>query len=222
MKRIVFIVFAMIMLMSNVVFAQEELKDKKKSTQIDGITFITQGGTYYIDYRCLPSMFITVIENKKGFLKDRKTIYIGVDKGVYAIPTEVNVKKGDIEVTEDFYKENNIIKLILERKNDSKLAEFEVKFISDGFTRYKENEELPVYSAWVITGNKYKDNLFYSKEEEGKIILDNEFIKVANKLNEDSYDTENTVILKDEENFNIDKNKYIIIPLEILIMFLKI
>lgn len=168
------------------IFAEDLSSIIEKKVELKGgeITFVTRGTVHKIDYRCIPTGVISIIESKKGLLKDGKAIYLALD-GNEALCLENNVQtkiiKGtNIEVNSKADKEKNIIRLELKRKKSNSTIPAEIQIEVQGYIlkKIEEGTELPC-AIQLITDTQYKDNLFYDKGKE-PIILNDEFIKLVN------------------------------------------
>lgn len=172
--------------LNSTIFAEDLSSIVEKKVELKGgeITFVTRGTVHKIDYRCVPTGVISIIESKKGLLKDGKAIYLALD-GNETLCLENNVQtkiiKGtNIEVNSKADMEKNIVRLELKRKKSNSTIPAEIQVEVQGYILkgIEEGTELPC-AVQLITDTQYKDNLFYNKGKE-PIILNDEFIKIVN------------------------------------------
>lgn len=186
-SKFIFLFLAVNLIFFNgTIFADNLGSIVEKKVELKGgeITFVTRGTVHKIDYRCVPTGVISIIESKKGLLKDGKAIYLALD-GNEALCVENNVqirviKGANIKVNSKADMKKNIVKLELERKKSNSTIPAEIQIEVQGYIlkKIEEGTELPC-AVQLITDTQYKDNLFYDKGKE-PIILNDEFIKLVN------------------------------------------
>lgn len=178
--------------------------ETKIETKKGDIIFNTQGETYIADYRCKPEMIIKINESKAGLLAQSKSIYMKVDEKFTTDYISVTSSDENVVVKAEKDNENHIIKVYIEEVKTSKPLELRVS-VTPYIARemWKDGAE-PILGIRLLTGDEYKDNLFYDLDNE-EIVLNNKFLSIQQVYKEIIvYKVKSVALAAGEKNIYIE------------------
>lgn len=185
MKKIMFILSTFIFLFfCNTVYANELVSKDIAIDANDFVTIASKGGSWKIDYRCLPSFEFEIMESKQGLLKEGKTVYFSTDssfmfeKGLTPICENGSV---EIQISTISNTNENINALHFKSITNEGKEPLSIRFsLSPYINRIavekKSDQYFPLY---LITGLDYSDNLFQNKDNQSVLLNENFFIATS-------------------------------------------
>lgn len=181
LKKIMFVFI--VLFVCNTAYASEMIsKDIPKDTN-QFIRISTKGGTWKLDYRCLPVFSFEISESKQGLLQEGKTIYFASDSAFsLEKPNAVTCQNGNVDLQMDTIQtaNKNIYAMRLRDIEHQKNLPLTIQFtLSPYIDRVSAQENIDVFFPLeLITGSEYSDNIFLKNENE-IILLNDKFFNVT-------------------------------------------